>query len=255
MPLFEKYAEYYDLLYNDKDYQKESKFFHDLLQRHCKKRINSVLSIGCGTARYERELSQIDKNLSVTGIDISSDMVRIANSRRETSLLNFLIADARNFKLGKLFDAALSLFHVMSYQNSNQDVISVLRSIHNHLPPSGIFVFDCWYGPGVLTDLPYSRLRTISDEKLIVKRNATPELFPEKNLVKVKYEVNVFDKSTGEDSNFVERHNMRYFFLPEIELFAEKTGFKLVKALPFLSETKTTLGLNDWYAVFILERK
>ena len=42
----------------------------------------------------------------------------------------------------------ISLFHVMSYQTDNNDILSAFQSARNALNIGGIFIFDVWYGPG-----------------------------------------------------------------------------------------------------------
>ena len=47
-----------------------------------------------------------------------------------------------------------------------------------HLKPNGVFIFDFWYGPGVLTDPPVVRLKRLENEEIEVLRIAEPVMHP-----------------------------------------------------------------------------
>ena len=56
--------------------------------------------------------------------------------------------------IGQKFDAIVFLFHVMSYQVTNKMLNEVFSNVFKHLNDGGLFIFDFWYGPAVLTDPP-----------------------------------------------------------------------------------------------------
>lgn len=72
--------------------------------------------------------------------------------------MKFYRGNITEFRLNKKFDTVLALFHVMSYQVGNNDIINVLKNTSEHLERGGVFIFDCWYGQAVLTDRPSVRM-------------------------------------------------------------------------------------------------
>ena len=76
MNVFEKYAEYYDLLYEDKDYPAESNFIHTLIQEHFST-AESILDLGCGTGNHA--LALLNFGYRITGIDKSKLSIKKAN--------------------------------------------------------------------------------------------------------------------------------------------------------------------------------
>ena len=106
----------------------------------------------------------------------------------------------------------------MSYQNSNEELIKAFEVAKNHLNDDGIFVFDFWYGPAVLTDLPTTRVKRFENESIKVTRLAEPVLHAQANVVDVNYDVFIEDKISKEVVEKKELHKMRYFFDIELEM-------------------------------------
>jgi len=251
--VFGAYSHYYNLLYKDKDYQGEADYVRALLARHAPS-ANSLLDLGCGTGRHDLLLAA--HGHTVTGADLSEEMLSVARTQPlpgsavpAAKLPEFVHGDVRTLRLGKHFDAVVSLFHVMSYQVTNQDLRAAFTTARAHLHPGGVFLFDCWYGPGVLTDPPATRVKRLQDDQVRVTRLAEPVLHPQRNVVDVNYHIFVQSQQGSELSELKETHHMRYLFQPEIELLLEATGFRLQAAHEFATfETPT---LRSWTAVFV----
>ena len=65
----------------------------------------------------------------------------------------------------------------------------------------------------------------MEDEETRIVRKATPVHRVNDNVVEVHYDVALTDKSTGQKSALNERHNMRYWFLPELRHLARMQNF------------------------------
>ena len=146
--VFADYARYYDLLYRDKDYAAEAEYVAGLIRKfHPPAR--SILEFGSGTGIHAIHLAK--RGYDVTGVDLSPDMVYIASSNVEAppnpSHLTphasplFLEGDIREIRLNKRYDAVIALFHVISYQTTNEDVTAAFETARHHLNPGGIFIF------------------------------------------------------------------------------------------------------------------
>ena len=141
MSNFNQYSLYYDLLYRDKDYKGESDYVIELISEF---NINasSIIELGCGTGSHAKYLSQ--SGFNITGIERSEEMVKEANLK---NISNFdpIVGDICNFELNKKFDAAISLFHVISYLTDNNSLINCFKRVNQHLKPNGVFLFDIWF--------------------------------------------------------------------------------------------------------------
>lgn len=245
------YSQYYDLLYSDKDYSGEVNYIDELIKKNSTNH-KTILDMGCGTGKHDKLLC--DKGYAVHGIDISSDMLEIANTIKvdDDKELTFSQSNITELNLDRKFDVVVSLFHVMSYQNSNSDLIKAFEVAKNHLNKDGLFIFDFWYGPAVLTDLPTTRVKRLENDSIKVTRIAEPELHAKENIVDVNYDVFVERKSNSEIIENKETHKMRYFFDTELEIICEKCGFSIEKKYEWMSEK--TPGFNSWNVVWVIKK-
>lgn len=247
MSLFGEYARYYDLLYRDKDYAAEVAYIHDILQQHCPA-AHSILNLGCGSGRHDRLLSE--KGYAMTGVDLSEDMLTAARQAAEGyAAVRYVQDDVRTVRLDMTFDVIISLFHVMSYQAENADLMAAFGTARQHLKSGGIFIFDCWYGPAVLTDRPAVRVKELVDDTISITRIASPVMHPNQNLVDVNYHLFARNLLTKEVQEVRETHRMRYLYLPELSLMLQEAGFEVVRAEEWL--TARPLGFDTWNALVV----
>lgn len=237
MENFDYYSQYYDLLYKDKDYKSECDYVVGLLNRFSELDIKRILELGCGTGNHANYLEKY--GYSVLGLDQSARMIELASQKYSGSnSLQFEVADIRNYQQedGYKFDSILSLFHVISYQNRNEDLISAFKTANNHLMQGGVFIFDFWYGPAVLSDLPSIRYKELENDSVNVKRISIPTMRLNENIVDVEFKIIITDKERNSTSEIYESHSMRYLFIPEIENLLSQAGLKLIGSYKWLSE-------------------
>ncbi len=249
MSNFKKYSTYYNLLYQDKNYGEEVEYVEKLIKRHTEIPVTEILDMGSGTGRHDFVFAQ--KNYRVTGIDLSEEMTQIALSACVKNT-EFHTGDVRSIEINKQFDAVISLFHVASYQTTNEDFEKYLQSAKKHLKQGGVFIFDFWYGPAVLSDKPTTRIKRLENTEIKITRLTESEILPNANTVNVNFEMLIEDKETGQLTKTRELHPMRYWFLPEIEYFCKHVGFKIERSYNWFSENK--LSLESWYGVLILKK-
>ena len=224
MSMFGNYSKYYDLMYAEKDYHGEVKYIANLLSSY-RLGVRRILDLGCGTGAHDVLL--VEQGFKVDGVDLSTDMLAVAREKatQRGLELEFFVGDVRSLRLGQKYDAVLSLFHVMSYQTTNSDIVAAAKTAYEHLEPGGIFIFDCWYGPCVLTEKPDIRIRRLEDSDMSIVRISEPTLNANRNTVEVSYTIFITDKTRGQTSILQETHVMRYLFSPEIKAILESVGF------------------------------
>ena len=170
-------------------------------------------------------------------------MVAIAEARKSSlpehlrGNVGFSSGDARSIRLDVQFEVVLALFHVASYQTTNDDVRAFLETARLHLRPGGVLIFDFWYGPAVISQKPEVRVKRVETNDRWVVRIAEPESQFEDNCVVVKYEIIDCLKQTGVTRRVNEQHRMRFFSLPELQLFTELAGFDILSMREWMKES------------------
>ena len=236
--VFNAYSNYYDLLYRDKDYDAESSYIQKILNKN-NITTGDILEYGSGTGKHGRILAS--KGYKVHGIELSDEMVRKAIQGDGFTCQQGNICE---IQMNKKYDAILSLFHVISYQTSNKNLHDVFKRASEHLKSGGIFLFDFWYTPAVYAQRPAVRIKRLADDFIEITRIAEPELHPNENRVDVNYTIYARDLKLGSVQTMSEKHPMRHFTIPEIDLLASINGFERMHTEEFL--TGKPSGEDTW---------
>ena len=199
--VFEKYAKYYDLLYQDKDYRAESDYISSLIKKHHPE-TKKIIEFGSGSGIHGRLLG--DLGYQVTGIERSQQMIDLGNQKanlnKATSNFSCVLGDCTETFIGDDFDAVISLFHVISYQTTDESITAMLNNASKQLKSGGIFIFDYWYSPAVWNYRPTLRVKKVENSELKITRIAEPECWENKNRVDVNYLTFIEDLSNGKIS-------------------------------------------------------
>ena len=213
MSNFHLYAKYYDLLYQNKDYEGEAFYIEKLIQENINRKVTTILNLGCGTGKHDFHF--IESGYEITGVDLSEEMISQAketlSNKYPSTTSSFIVADIRTVRTQTKYDAIISLFHVASYQTTNSDILSMFETANQHLKEDGIFIFDCWYGPAVLTHRPEVRIKRLENEQISVTRIAEPQFHPNQNVVTVNYEVNIVNKQDRTQEKVFEKTSNALF--------------------------------------------
>lgn len=245
--VFDAYAAYYDLLYRDKDYDRESAYIDALIRRNAPT-AQDILELGCGTGAHAMQLAT--RGYRITGVDLSDAMVQRARMRNAPAhglAPEFMQGDLRGYRSERRFDVVLALFHVMSYQITNADLAAAMQTAAAHLCPGGLFIFDCWYGPGVLTEPPVTRVLRLQRDDVSIIRIAEPVHHANENRVDVHYDILV-ERPHGLD-RIQEVHAMRYLFAPEVDSLLEAANLRRVALETWIEGNEP--GLGSWNVCFV----
>ena len=254
MKVFDKYSQYYDLIYRDKNYPEEVRFVEKILKKFSKKKTTNIISLGCGSGNHDIILAK--KGYRIFGIDKSETMLSIFQEKIVKSGLKGKIslakADVAKFKTPHKFDCALSLFNVVGYQTENESFEGMLKSINRSLTKGGLLMFDCWHAPAVLKDKPTDRVKEINVGERKIIRITKSELDITKNIIAITFKVLEIVNSKIKEA-ITETHLMRYWSIPELTYFLGKSGFRIEKVCNFLN-LKSSASDDKW-DIFIVARK
>jgi SAM-dependent methyltransferase len=253
--VFRRYADCYDLVYQDKDYAQEVAFACDLIHGFLAG-ANDLLELGCGTAGHAVLLAE--RGYRVTGVDRSAEMLAKAAQRLAqqpasvAEKVSLVEGDIPTAELGQRFDAALAFFHVVSYLTEDDVLAASFRNVLRHLKSGGLLLFDYWHGPAVEAQKPERRVRTFENADQVVHRIMQPTWIAERHCVRIDIALTVTDKETGRAQNIEEQHLMRYFEPDELRRLLETVGFVVHRTSAWLSDDPP--GESTWGACILAAR-
>jgi SAM-dependent methyltransferase len=220
----------YDWLYDD--FEDDVPMYVSFAKPH-----TTVLECGIGTGRIAIPLAESGK--IVYGIDNSQAMLQLLERKLSNcpqaiqDRIHYQLADMRDFDLGRTFSLIYVPFSTFNYLMLMEDQKASLRSFQKHLEPQGTLVLELLsYSlyPGWLENEPVMRK---VKEGLDTETGSFIEMWKTGNFdsarqIATENRYFRFHNSSGEleKEEFVFWQN-RFFFLGEIQLLLEATGFEI----------------------------
>ncbi len=139
--VFRQSARVYDALCSHKNYGEASATLCEIVDRLAPG-ASALLDVGCGTGRH---LSHLRERFSVEGVDVSPEMLEIAEARCPGVPLHE--GSLAEFSLGRRFDVVTCLFGSIAYA---ADEASLRRAVHrmvDHLQAGGLLIVEPWVMP------------------------------------------------------------------------------------------------------------
>lgn len=141
MDSYNDLAAYYDILMSDVNYDEWVEYITKIFNTYS---VNpkSILDTACGTGNISIPLAE--KGYEVWGVDISEDMLTIAeNKARNKKLKNrFVCQDITKLDINRKFDCVLCMCDGVNYILDEIELKRFLEGIHDVLNKDGIAVFD-----------------------------------------------------------------------------------------------------------------
>lgn len=254
MPIFKKYANYYDLFYQNKDYKGEVDLIIRTFRKYSpNKKVKTILNLGCGTGNHDSILAE--KGYAVTGADASAEMIKLAKEKNKSAEhpVNFVRKEIQKLNIRKQFDAVISMFAVFNYLTKNEDLTAGIKTAHRHLKRGGLFIFDGWFGPAVLHEKPETRVKIFTEGKESILRLVSSKLNINTHTVDVHYHI-IHQKNKEIINELKEMHAMRFFFPQELRHYLEENGFEVLAIVPF-GQLKGSPTMSDWQISVIAKKR
>ena len=136
-----EFALFYDQLMQDAPYERWMAWFEEALERY-QLQPRHIADLGCGTGTLSHAF--FEQGFKVTGVDLSEEMLAIAESKREghSPRLRFLCQDLRDLYLPEPCDIAVSFCDSLNYLTEADDLRAVFARTKAALRPGGVFLFD-----------------------------------------------------------------------------------------------------------------
>lgn len=138
---FAAIARHYDELMASIPYSMWVAYYRLLLERQGVAP-KSILDVCCGTGTLTQMLYAL--GYEVCGIDRSPEMIERARGKAHARGLpiEYIVADASDFSLGRSFGAACSFFDSLNYIADRERFDAAIHCVAQHIEPGGSFVFD-----------------------------------------------------------------------------------------------------------------
>ncbi|WP_339014322.1 class I SAM-dependent methyltransferase [Lactococcus garvieae] len=135
---YEEFARVYDSVMDEELYD----LWFDFSQRHFPARTQNIMELACGTGILSIRFSQA--GYEVTGVDLSEEMLTIADQRARQmgEKITFAAGDMRELSGETTFDVVTCYSDSLCYMSNASEVQRVFDGVYNSLNADGVFIFD-----------------------------------------------------------------------------------------------------------------
>lgn len=98
-----------------------------------------LLDLGCGTGET---LLRLKDKFQCSGLDLSEDMLKIANKKLKKYQIPLYLGDMCDFNTYEKYDIIVSLFDTVNHLTSLEDLDLLFNCISKNLTENGVYIFD-----------------------------------------------------------------------------------------------------------------
>lgn len=141
MDAYRGFAGIYDLLMDDFDYPRWADYYMRLLER-AGVQARALCDCACGTGTMSLQFAK--QGMQVTGVDISREMLELAQEKARQSgvQVQFACQDMSRLQLPKPVDAIVCACDGVNYLTTDKRVRAFFDAAYAHLRPGGALAFD-----------------------------------------------------------------------------------------------------------------
>ncbi|MGJ7035037.1 class I SAM-dependent DNA methyltransferase [Anoxybacillus eryuanensis] len=232
---YERFASWYDQLMSDAPYDAWCALVErTVASYHVGKRL---LDLGCGTGELAIRLAE--KGFEVTGVDLSEQMLAIAQMKAEERgvALSFFQQDMREFGPFEPFDTIVIFCDSLNYLLQEEDVIATFSRAYDQLRPGGLFLFDVHSLFKMENVFLHHRTFASNDEQVSYIWNCYEGQWPHS----VEHELTFFVQlEEGVYERVDEMHVQRTYDVDQYVMWLKQAGFRLLHVWADFTEQQPT---------------
>lgn len=139
--MYNSFASFYDAFTKNVEYKKRADYICRLFKKYGKTP-TLLLDAACGTGSFSVEFAR--RGMSVIGVDISSDMLSVANDKKAEENLDVLLINSSlaELDLYGTVDGAVCLLDSLNHITCYRELQRSIARISLFLEPEALFVFD-----------------------------------------------------------------------------------------------------------------
>ncbi|MEW9049555.1 MAG: class I SAM-dependent methyltransferase [Neobacillus sp.] len=222
---YQQFAYLYDELMQDAPYAEWVRLVKDK-QKKFNIEGKSLLDLGCGTGELSVRLAK--EGFSVTGIDLSSDMLAVAQAKAEAAGVKIPFYEQNMAEMEGLdsFDVIGIFCDSLNYLQSDEEVIHTFSKVFQHLKAGGVFIFDV-HSIYKVNQIFINQTYAAADDHLSYIWSSFPGEQP--NSVEHELSFFVLDEQTDQYDRFDELHYQRTYSVQQYTDWLTEAGFELLE--------------------------
>jgi SAM-dependent methyltransferase len=223
---YERFAYLYDRLMEDVPYEKWLEFLQKKIKQYSHYNMETILDLACGTGEISVPLSQ--SGFQVVGIDLSDDMLSVANEKAVQLNQRIMFYQQNMTELDGLpqFDVIVIFCDSLNYLSNSDEVIKTFQNVNRYLKEDGLFLFDV-HSVYKMNELFLNQTYVGTDEDISFIWNCFPGTF--ENSVEHELSFFVLDEEVSMYERFDEVHYQRTFRVEEYEKWLRDVGFEVLE--------------------------
>lgn len=179
---------------------------------------------------------------------MSNEMLKYAKIKNNFSNTKYLNKDISTYKSKKKFDVIVSLFHVVNYLKTEDEVNNFFYNSYFNLKKGGYLIFDFWNSN--FKNIKINRkIKYFYYKRNKIKRISESRFSKYKNLTKVRFTFQ--EKLTSKYENiFREDHLMKIYSLNELKKYGLNNKFHYINSYNWLSKKNLTKNSKAGIIIF-----
>lgn len=241
MTTYETFASVYDAIMDDSLYEK----WTDFSLRHFPKGKKKLLELACGTGILSLAFKQL--GFDVTGLDLSQDMLDLAQKRAQKAGLSLSFVEGNMLDLSKLgkFELVTCYSDSLCYMKDEIDVGQVFSEVYQHLDEGGCFIFDVHSTYQTDQVFPGFSYHENADHFAMVW-----DTYADEAPHAIVHELTFFiEEEDGRFTRHDEVHEERTYDLLTYDVLLEQAGFQKVQVFGDFTDEAPTEKTARWFFV------
>ncbi|RVU54903.1 class I SAM-dependent DNA methyltransferase [Anaerosphaera multitolerans] len=228
--VYNQFAQIYDKLMYDFDYDKVYNFIDDVY-RNSGIKSKKLLELGCGTGNLTEKLLL---EFEVDAVDLSVDMLSILSNKIRSDKLRIFNHNMKDFKSDRIYDMVVSCCDSLNYIIVPKEIEETFKNTFSLLKDGGIFIFD------LNTEYKFLNMEKTYVEEVDGIFYVWENFFNDTSKENI-FSVNFFVEKNNLYERFYEEHIERAYDNSFIVNALKKSGFKEVSVYNEYNNSNTEL--------------
>ena len=222
---YSEFANIYDRLMMDADYEGRSEYIKALFEKFGKKP-SLLLDLACGTGKFSRIFAK--DGIEVIGVDSSEEMLSVAKGTAEQEGFNilFLCQEADELDLYGTVDGAVCLMDSINHITDKKILQKAFDKVSLFLEKDCLFIFD--------VNTLYKHKEILGDNTFVFEEDGVfgvwQNSFDEESATTDIY-LDFFEERDGLYKRYSDEFNERAYSEDELCEMLKKSGFEILEIL------------------------